>query len=395
MSELDGASILVACTLRSGSNYLCAAIKSLGLSAPTEYFQELAYANNKSSLSLDASKLPSALEIYQRARLSQVDFPAFGVKWNWSQFETIRSELSKFRDFNELFPRPIWIKLSRRRRAEQAVSLYVAKKSDVWVAGDAPRLSASIDYNFVDVLSCLDEIIREDILWEKFFRESEINPIRIDYEDFILDPPRALCSALGLSQTEVAFDKATYQPTTTIANRLVLESFETDLARSPSVPRPEVSADILERVAQLADATLIANVSGRLLDHTPGIYPQIRKIDLRNHSGFLGAVEAIEEPHFRDFVGFRMGPNSAFDLTVQARSVLIELLSHPWSGFVEVAFDDEMRKIDLFHYATTYRPLFKTWENSEPRRLRITPLQRKNDLSEGFEVWLQRLWIVD
>jgi LPS sulfotransferase NodH len=388
--------LLIACTLRSGSNYLCKAIEGLGLSKPTEYFQESRYRNPSNPLRMDEQEgLPSAVELYASCKRQQAGRKWTGVKWNWTQFQTVRTELANLgAPGASYFPKPTWIKLTRRNLAEQAVSLYVAQRSGVWVSGDIPKLDCELEYDFEEVHAALDEIVHEEALWERFFREEGIEPLRLYYEDFIKDPFGQVGALLGIDIDPEAAGTTTSEPTTTDANRAILAEFEGDILSGAASRRLQKSSEILAKVGALAEGVGYGNVLGRFLAHPPGVFPVIRKIDLRQHEGFTGQVDVLEADHFRDRFGVRMSPDSTFEITLQARSLLLELLTHPWSGYAEIQIDAEEQAevVDLYHHTTSFRPILRTWPETKQRTLRLKPLPRQNELALGSEVWLQRLW---
>jgi hypothetical protein len=69
-------------------------------------------------------------------------------------------------------------------------------------------------------------------------------------------------------------------------------------------------------------------------------------------------------------------------------------LSHPWSGVVEVAVGGKNTDVDLYDLLTTMRPSIMSFDATDDRDIVIRPLGRKNEASNGYEVWVQRIWLL-
>lgn len=89
-------SIIVACTLRFGSNLLCEWLEKYGYGRPTEFFQTERYQNVSSRRRGDAVGLPDIDAMHGSFAALHEGLRWRAVKWTWPQFrtflDTIQSE---------------------------------------------------------------------------------------------------------------------------------------------------------------------------------------------------------------------------------------------------------------------------------------------------------------
>ena len=208
LNALLKASYIVCATPRSGSSFLCEALtRSKIAGRPDEYFLHWYRADYK----------PQELDVYGKAAcaLPLADYVAkliaertqngvFGVKIMQEYFEFVVTKLrsltgSKSQSTHEVlesfFPNLHYIYVERRDKLLQAVSLAKAIQSNEWESywhtpfirfyktftGSGPRLS----YDFPLISSCYDMVCSHSRLWEDYFRQSGIEPFRIDYESLV------------------------------------------------------------------------------------------------------------------------------------------------------------------------------------------------------------------
>ena len=93
--------------------------------------------------------------------------------------------------------------LTRCDKVAQAVSYVKARQTGLWHAGadgtELERLSPPQEpiYDAREIRTCLDEMTAHDDKWEHWFAASEIDPLRITYEDLSAGPTKTLQTVLA------------------------------------------------------------------------------------------------------------------------------------------------------------------------------------------------------
>jgi LPS sulfotransferase NodH/glycosyltransferase involved in cell wall biosynthesis len=83
---------------------------------------------------------------------------------------------------------PVWVFLRRRDRVAQAISLYKAHKTGLWVDTGEPRIGVQpVDYDRQAIEDRREWLDQCDRGWEAIFRRFELEPIEICYEDMVQD----------------------------------------------------------------------------------------------------------------------------------------------------------------------------------------------------------------
>ncbi|MGF1454073.1 MAG: Stf0 family sulfotransferase [Alphaproteobacteria bacterium] len=101
------------------------------------------------------------------------------------------------KSFADQFPEARWLQVMRRDKFAQAVSFWRAKTSGRWHVYRQNGPEPALDYDFSAILTALREIELHDQLWDDFFREAEIEPFRILYEDILDQPAPQMSDALA------------------------------------------------------------------------------------------------------------------------------------------------------------------------------------------------------
>jgi LPS sulfotransferase NodH len=190
-------SYVICSTPRSGSTLLAEAMHRTGqLAIPAEYFEigaALPYLYNRWQC--------TGFEDYVR-RLHDhrsTDSGLFGVKTHWHQlvqFCNMSQGAEPLADieFNviaavlrRVTPHPKFIFVTRNDKARQAVSHWVASKTQRWIRlGDAPA-SEPPPYDFAEISEFSRGIDASETFWNRFFALGQVEPMRIVYEDFVAD----------------------------------------------------------------------------------------------------------------------------------------------------------------------------------------------------------------
>ena len=144
----------------------------------------------------------------------------FGVKVKPHQIEhTFGLAQHDAHQFIRSFDR--FIRIYRRDKLGQAISLMLAQESSVWV-GDAPdaqrgpdRRDPSDDLN--NVARSLALVAQEDHAWRTIIRELRLTTLDIAYEDLIADPSKELLRVfewlgVDVTPTKIPLPKIVHQP---------------------------------------------------------------------------------------------------------------------------------------------------------------------------------------
>src|SRR3954466_7664374 len=219
-------SYLVCATQRSGSTLLCEALKSTGVAGQPEEFFEARVRTGRPRTAAGYFREPGAPDIgdilgdpeklgparccssldglndyaehLERSfRLGTTPNGVFGAKLMWGHlddFTTFAHRLPAFRglDLEDLlpavFPKPRYVRVPRRAKAGQAVSLWKAIQTEAW-RGDANPADHKPRYH-EDAIDHLVRMLEDhDTHWEAFFSRTGIVPLTISYEDDLSDGP--------------------------------------------------------------------------------------------------------------------------------------------------------------------------------------------------------------
>jgi LPS sulfotransferase NodH len=171
----------VASTRRSGSTYFCNELWRTGvLGAPMEYF------NFRNVMVATISRLAvRSLDEYVRRLVALRTSPngVFGLQIHFDQYQFMALS-----DVLSVLRNPFWIFVRRRDVAAQAVSLAKAVQTNQWNSLNVRQAEPS--YNFRLVLSCLNDILKQNAGWKRIFETKKIEPIEIVYEDFMVEPDK-------------------------------------------------------------------------------------------------------------------------------------------------------------------------------------------------------------
>lgn len=91
-------------------------------------------------------------------------------------------------DIRALLPLTRYVLIERGSPLEQAVSLWRARKTNVWsrCEGEPPQPQPTYDWD--EITRALDEVLRERFLLAQFCDRLAAAPYPVDYEDLCIDP---------------------------------------------------------------------------------------------------------------------------------------------------------------------------------------------------------------
>ena len=190
---------MICATPRSGSGYLCDLLVSTKmLGNPLEYF------NTKGRRLSDPGYPgnPAAQLEIVRSR-GATGNGIYGVKVLVLQLKRLEGRIDPFRDL----PKLSFIRLRRRDRLGQAISLARAMQTQQFAASQPE--SAAATYDAARIRRCLRSLEQQEALWDDILRRLSATPLQLIYEDVLQDPQQSIdqiASAMGLSGP-VAIDR--------------------------------------------------------------------------------------------------------------------------------------------------------------------------------------------
>ncbi len=170
-------------SIRSGSTLLCHDLAQWGLGAPTEYFQFP-----------DSPVLDGPLSDYLVQLVEGASGEYFAIKMAWEQVYQLTDRLKREGDssvgfdLRTVFPDVRHIHIVRQDKIAQAVSAWRAMSTQTWhwpVGTDVDP--GRPEYDFEEIKLFLLQIIAEDWLWQSHFAELGIQPLIVNYEDYLAD----------------------------------------------------------------------------------------------------------------------------------------------------------------------------------------------------------------
>lgn len=179
----------VAFVPRSGSTFLSTHLWRSGLlGAPLEYLNSY-----YDLIQLVRRFEVDSLEEYLTEIVKRRTTPngVFGLKISRAQFQFFR----QIEFAHKLRPQH-WIFIDRKDKYAQAVSLDIAIQTRAWSSRNKSLKQPR--YRFKQIRRRFDRLTRERQFWDKFFTSTHIEPFRIDYEDFLLDPDGYVAQVLKL-----------------------------------------------------------------------------------------------------------------------------------------------------------------------------------------------------
>jgi len=185
---LSSKTMLIAMLPRTGSTALCSLLEATGvLGNPREYL------NPRGPLKpwarrLSASDLDEYLDALRRERATPNGVFSFKVL-----YPDLAPLLGRT-PITELIEAAKFVYLTREDGVAQAISEYIADRSGVWHRdsdGEPFRSRGGGDpdppYDESEIRKRLDALAEAGADWEQFFAERSIEPLRINYEQFVAD----------------------------------------------------------------------------------------------------------------------------------------------------------------------------------------------------------------
>jgi LPS sulfotransferase NodH len=237
-------SYAICATPRSGSTLLCECLSLTGVAGvPDEWLLRSNEALAKGSFPLettfdDPGYLP---EIIARSRTPN---GVFGVKLMWPELDRLRSLTSG----PQAVPNMRYIRMSRRDKIRQAISLCLAVRTNYWhkmrrdehlptqwpVEALAAELAVPDARSALlnDVRAHLGLIQQQEDAWDRFFTAERISPFAVEYEALVTGPvqmTRAILRFLGLEgPADLDFSRSWHLPMADERNEMLLSAYHRD-----------------------------------------------------------------------------------------------------------------------------------------------------------------------
>ncbi len=184
-------SYLICSVQRSGTHLLCSILEKTHLAGlPNEYFY---FGDDWTWEKRCPSPAAYIEQVFQQATTPN---GVWGCAVMWVYFNRMLQmlqEIPAYKDINgsqtldTIFNRPRYIWMRRRDHVQQAVSWSIALQTGIWVekVGETPqpRSQPRFDFNLIDDLH--DRITAGQVGWANYFRENQIGPLVLFYEDIV------------------------------------------------------------------------------------------------------------------------------------------------------------------------------------------------------------------
>jgi len=168
--------IFIAATPRSGSSLLA---RSLEASALAGYACE--FLNSINVIYAEACKCPD-FSVRKYLNLTSKSFQSLNGVFS------IKGMYDSFIQYTDIFSSYDFIYIERKNKIEQGISVFKLSKNE---AGNSKAAAKAIlhsgDYSFDEISGHIYSSCYYNALWKKYFRDKNINPVNVVYEDFIQD----------------------------------------------------------------------------------------------------------------------------------------------------------------------------------------------------------------
>jgi LPS sulfotransferase NodH len=187
-------SYVIASVQRSGTHLLCSILRSTGIAgSPEEYFLSKAGETWEKRWSAPSREAYVQHVLQQNTAANGV----FGTVVMWSYFERMLQMLQEIPAYKNLngaqllsavFNKPKYIWMRRRNHVEQAVSWAMACQTGIWAqtAEKKSQLHAVPKFDFKVIDEWCNRIASHEAGWENYFRENQIEPLVLFYEDVVV-----------------------------------------------------------------------------------------------------------------------------------------------------------------------------------------------------------------
>jgi trehalose 2-sulfotransferase len=207
MSKSTVTSYIVTATPRTGSNLLCGGlIRSHAAGNPQEYFEPEKEAEWRTELGVALDDSYDRFVEAAKRRGSRDGVFGMKIHW-WHVMDMARNAEFRGRPEDVLdhyFPGALYVNIVRLDRLAQALSWFRAIETQEWVrlADAAPPKHPTLNPSSVRALML--NIERQQAGWMTYFREREISPMTVEYEELVRDRRGQIARVLAFLKRDPA-----------------------------------------------------------------------------------------------------------------------------------------------------------------------------------------------
>jgi LPS sulfotransferase NodH/SAM-dependent methyltransferase len=273
--SLGGSRWIVLCaTPRSGSTLVCEDLRNNNLGRPEEHF--LPFINQSRDTKVDEMLVALAEGSRDGSGTAAVKVMASYAGLIEGRLRGLTPAVAGeplFRRLAGLFSNASWVYVSRRSKIRQAISHllaatrgfnhWVGREGAGWQPGNSVGPLFNMDHPSASVtveevaIRCA-EILREEEIWEQFFADNSIRPIRIVYEEFVADTDyiKLIGDSVAITLDKVNSDRM-LQKLSNIDNETAYRAFIAQGGEQRvAVPKPDANRDLTITQNRAADTTV-------------------------------------------------------------------------------------------------------------------------------------------
>ena len=173
-------------------------------SVPHEYFNEEHMRELKSNW--NANNLIEYINCLKEKRTDNNG--VLGINAHFYQMRKVF--ISSNLEFEDYFPNPKYIYISRKNHLEQAISFIRAMQTNRWISTEDEQQPSQ--FNFEQIEYRLEQIRTEERSWEEYFSQKNISPYRIIYEEFSENYKMILRQVLQFLEIKIPLNLEIPQP---------------------------------------------------------------------------------------------------------------------------------------------------------------------------------------
>lgn len=197
---------IIASTPRCGSTLLGQLLWRSNLAgAPHEYFHPMHAKDYYERWSVDS--IDDYVELLKRWRTTKNGI--FGVKLHYYQIAEFGVN---YDDISRLLDKPKYIFIRRKTKIRQAISLVRAQQTNQYAVHDASDVKEG-DYNFESIRDQFFRLINEENQWAAYFKEHQISPLEVWYEDLAQNYAHTLEQVFKFLSIDYDSDDLSTEPT--------------------------------------------------------------------------------------------------------------------------------------------------------------------------------------
>ncbi len=184
-------SYLIVSVQRSGTHLLGNLLRNTGIAgSPEEYFISRPGETWEERCGV-ASRAEYLAQVLERGTTANGVFGAVVMRNYFDRMLQLLREIPEYRGLraaqilDAVFARPKYVWMRRRDRVAQAISLSIACQTGVWIQrkGETPKPRATPRFEFKAIDEWCNRIAAQEQAWAEYFRENQIEPLVLFYED--------------------------------------------------------------------------------------------------------------------------------------------------------------------------------------------------------------------